>query len=107
MKLEVNIVTTHLDRSPVIVDGKVTLVSGLPEDLCTKMMCLLKMLEHEGITMIFFEVRANNESILFVRKHGEDCTLEVITHAAVRDSLEETTKLLAEHFTSTQPSKLH
>lgn len=108
MKLQVNVVTTHLGKSPVIIDGAVMSVSGLPEDLCTKMICLLNMLEHEGITTVFFAMEENNESILSVKKDGEDCTPEVIVNIGVRNYLEETIELLAghakEHF---RPASLH
>lgn len=66
------------------------------------------MLEHEGVTTIFFSMEENNESILSVKKDGEDCTPEVITHFGVRGYLEETIELLArhakEHF---RPTNLH
>lgn len=98
MKLEVNVVTTHLGKSPVIVDGNVVSVSGLPEGLCTKMMCLLKMLEYSRVTTISFVVTDNNESILLVRKDGENCLPDVIADLGIRSYLKETIELLAWYF---------
>ncbi|OHA83134.1 MAG: hypothetical protein A2937_01045 [Candidatus Yonathbacteria bacterium RIFCSPLOWO2_01_FULL_47_33b] len=100
MKIEVNAVTTRLDKSPVIIDTdppRVVIVNELPEWLCTKMVCLLKMLGYEGVTKIFFTMTGGNESILQVVKDGEHCTPEVVTNLGVRSYLEETVGLLAEH----------
>jgi hypothetical protein len=112
MKIEIVIVATHLGRSLVGIDGglKTVLVEDLPERLGTSMICILKMLEPSHTTNIFFVEGENNESIVLIKKDGENCTPEVLDNLALQNYLQETIELLAwyfkKHFWSMHGDKL-
>ncbi len=99
-KIEINVVSTHLDHSPVIVSGdgiKVMQVKELPEGLCTKMINLLHFLEQEGVTAVMVIGRDEGGSVFVLNKGDRNVTLDDI-HQDIRGYFTETIELLAWHF---------
>jgi len=96
--MEIGIVTTHMTHSPIIVDGKVSLVKDLPEALRVRTTDLLKTLECFGVTAVFLETTGDGNGILLVKKDGKKHTPDIISHKDAQSSFEETVSLLARHF---------
>lgn len=99
-KIEINVVSTHLGHSPVIVSGdgiNVVQVKELPEGLCTKMMCLLHFLEREGVTAVTVVEHDEGGSFFVLNKGDRNVTLKDL-HPDNREYFTETVELLVWHF---------
>lgn len=99
-KIEINVVSTHLDQSPVIITGddiNVVFVKELPEGLCTKMINLLHFLEREGVTAVMVIERDGGGSVFVINKGGKNVTLTDL-HPDNREYFVETIGLLVWNF---------